>query len=271
MKSLVIGTLWFSSLLSPIEATVDTVRGVQERRLDEVVVPLGDASKYVILAKTGISTVPDSTITGDIAVSPIAAGAMTGFSLTLNSAGTFSTSDQVTGNAFASDYTDPTPTALTTAVSDMETAYTNAAGRPNTDAARINLGAGILGGVNEGGPSTPLTTGVYTFSTDVFVTGQIHFSGSATDVFIIQIAGNLIQSANYNVILSGSVKAENIFWQVAGYVEVGSGAHVEGILLVKTGVTFKTSSSLNGRVLAQTACVLQQATITEKPQSAPSE
>jgi hypothetical protein len=32
--------------------------------------------------------------------------------------------------------------------------------------------------------------------------------------------------------------------------------------LVKTAVTFVTGSSLNGRVLAQTACVLQSATIT---------
>jgi hypothetical protein len=41
---------------------------------------------------------------------------------------------------------------------------------------------------------------------------------------------------------------------------VGASAHLEGTLLVKTDVTFKTSSSLNGRILAQTACVLQDAT-----------
>jgi hypothetical protein len=33
--------------------------------------------------------------------------------------------------------------------------------------------------------------------------------------------------------------------------------------LVKTDVVFVTGSSLNGRVLAQTACNLQMATITE--------
>jgi len=49
---------------------------------------------------------------------------------------------------------------------------------------------------------------------------------------------------------------------------VGAGAHMEGILLVKTDVTFITGSSLNGRVLAQTACVLQSATIVQ-PDSTP--
>jgi len=72
-----------------------------------------------------------------------------------------------------------------------------------------------------------------------------------------------VQSANYNVILSNGALAENIFWQVAGHVVVGAGAHMEGILLVQTDVLFETLSSLNGRVLAQTACNLQMATITE--------
>jgi hypothetical protein len=37
---------------------------------------------------------------------------------------------------------------------------------------------------------------------------------------------------------------------------------MEGVLLVKTDVLFVTGSSLNGRVLAQTAVNLQMATIT---------
>jgi hypothetical protein len=44
---------------------------------------------------------------------------------------------------------------------------------------------------------------------------------------------------------------------------VEEGANMKGILLVKTDVLFKTGSSLNGRVLAQTACNLQMATIKQ--------
>ena len=65
--------------------------------------------------------------------------------------------------------------------------------------------------------------------------------------------------------MTGGVLAKNIFWQVATSVMVGAGAHMEGILLIKTGATFITGSSLEGRVLAQTACVLQSASIVEPP------
>jgi hypothetical protein len=227
-------------------------------------VDLGFADDFVILAKTGISTVPDSVITGDIAVSPIFAPAMTAFAKVMDSSNEFSTSAQVTGNIYAPDYAVPTPAKLTTAVSAMETAYTDAAGRPNPDAARQNLGEGFLGG-NYGGPTNPLTTGVYTFTTGVTLTDEVVFDaeGDATAVFIIQMAGSLSQNANLKVTLAGGALAKNIFWQVATDVTVGAGAHMEGIILAKTAVTFITGSSLNGRVLTQTRCNLQVATITQ--------
>jgi hypothetical protein len=249
------------SILS-LSANAETLRGTRRELQDTPTVDLGTAKNYAILAMTGISTVPDSAITGDIAVSPIVAAAMTGFSFAKDSTDTFATSTQLTGKAYAANYAVPIPATLTTAVSDMETAYTDAAGRPEPVAARINLGAGELGGAY-GGPDAQLTPGVYTFSSSVLLSGNIHFFGSDTDVFIIQIAGNLVQAANYNVILEGGAKAENIFWQVAGFVTVNAGAHMEGIILAKTSVTFITESSLNGRVLSQTACILQKATIVE--------
>jgi hypothetical protein len=92
----------------------------------------------------------------------------------------------------------------------METAYTNAAGRTKGVGARLNLGGGTLGG-DFGGSVNQLTTGVYTFNGDVTIGSSITFNGAASDVFIIQIAGNLMQVANTKVILSGQAKAENIF------------------------------------------------------------
>ncbi|MDP2270610.1 MAG: hypothetical protein Q8N23_13315 [Archangium sp.] len=44
-------------------------------------VNLGSPINYMILAKTGISSVPASVVTGSIAVSPEAATAITGFNL----------------------------------------------------------------------------------------------------------------------------------------------------------------------------------------------
>jgi hypothetical protein len=116
-----------------------------------------------------------------------------------------------------------------------------------------------------------LTPGVYTFGSDVSIGGDITFEGTAgtgdgqgeSDIFIIQITGKLTQTANINVILSNGALAQNIFWQVAQEVVVGAGAHLEGIILAKTSVLFETGSSLNGRVLAQTACDLQKAIISD--------
>ena len=79
-------------------------------------------------------------VAGNIGLSPAAATYITGFSTVLDSSGTFSTSTQVTGEIFVASYTSPTPSMLTTAILDMQTAYTDASGRilPNF----LNLGAG---------------------------------------------------------------------------------------------------------------------------------
>jgi hypothetical protein len=223
-------------------------------------VDLGDANNYAILTKAGITNVPDSVITGNIGVSPITGEAMTGFDFYTCEDGPGSTgSAQLTGIATASNWGDADELSL--AVGAMETAYTDAAGRTNDDAARIDptLGADC------GGATTPLTTGVYTFGTTVSIAEDIYFNGSDTEIFIIQIASYLTLAEGVVVHLEGGAKSENIFWQVAGYVTVGANAQMEGIILGKTAVTFTTGSTLNGRILAQTAASLDMATITEPP------
>jgi hypothetical protein len=137
----------------------------------------------------------------------------------------------------------------------METAYTDAAGRTNSEAARINLAGGLIGGLT-------LTPGMYTFQSDIVISDDLTISGNSTDIFIIQTTGSVVQAAGTGVILIGGVLAKNIFWQAAGMLNMDPGAHMEGIFLVKTSVTLKTGSSLNGRIYSQTACNLQMATIT---------
>jgi hypothetical protein len=219
-------------------------------------VDLRSACNYVILSKTGISTVPYSAVTGDIAVSPIVATAITGFTLTLDASTQFSTSSQVTGKAFGADYTAPTPAYLTQAVLDLEAAYTDALQRPNNNATRTNIGGGTIGGQK-------FSPGVYTFTSGVSITSNITFEGGPDDVFIIQIATTLTQAANTHVILSGCVQAKNIFWSVKTTATIGAGASMQGILLAFEKVDFITGSSLVGSVLSQKAVNLQKATITQ--------
>jgi len=211
---------------------------------------LGTAGNYAILAETGISSAPPSVITGDIGDGPAAASYITGFGLT--AVGTYSTSPQVTGKIYAADYTPPTPGNLTTAVSDMQTAYTDAAGRT---AAYTELYTGDLSGKS-------LNAGVYKWGNSVLINSDVTLQGGANDVFVFEIAGGITQAANTHVILTGGVQAKNVFWQSAQTVSIGTGAHFEGIVLGMTNITLKTGASISGRLLAQTAVTLDQSTVT---------
>jgi hypothetical protein len=221
----------------------------------ELPIGLGTAGNLVILAKSGISTVPGSSVTGDMGVSPIDSTAITGFSLILDGFGTFSTSAQVTGRIYAADYAAPTPVILTTAVSDMETAYTDAAGRTLPD--HTELGTGNIGGMT-------LAPGLYKWGTSVLIDADVTLAGGPDDVWIFQIAGNLTVASAKSVILSGGAQARNIFWQVAGGVgvDIGTTSHLEGIILSQAGINMQTGASMNGRLLAQTAVTLQSNAVT---------
>jgi hypothetical protein len=217
-------------------------------------VGLGAAGDFVVLAKTGISTVPASVVTGNIGLSPAAASFITGFSLVADATNTFSTSTQVTGKVYAATDAPPTSSNLTSAVGNMEGAYTDAASRPTPDF--LELGSGNLGGKT-------LAPGLYKWTSTLTLPENVTFMGGADDVWILQTSGDVSMTAAKNVTLAGGAQAKNIFWQVAGKVTVGAGAHFEGIILCKTQVTLQTGATMNGRVLAQTQVALQQATVTQ--------
>jgi hypothetical protein len=216
-------------------------------------VDLKTAGAYVVLAKSAISTVPSSAISGNLGLSPAAASNMTGFSLVLDATGTFSRSTQVSGMLFGADYAVPTPSNLTTAIGDTETAFTDAAGRAPDF---TEVGAGNIGGLT-------LPAGVYKWGTGVIIPTDVTLTGSATDVWIFQVAGTLVMSGSKKVTLAGAALPKNVFWQVSGLVDIGSAAQFSGVVLTKTAVTVKTGALVNGRLLAQTAVSLQKATITQ--------
>jgi hypothetical protein len=222
-------------------------------------VSLGSAVNYAILAKTGISTVPTSAVTGNVGLSPNARIGLTGWSLIDEPTDTYFTSAQVagTGKLYAADNVGGTTSVdLTTAVADMQTAYTDAAGRAATSAGTTNVGAGTL-------TSLTLTPGVYEWGSAVNIPTDLTFDGSATDVWILKVAGTLDMAAAKNVLLINGALAKNIFWQVSGAVTVGANAHFEGIILGQTAITFGNLASTNGRLLAQTAVTLNANAITQ--------
>ena len=217
-------------------------------------VNLGTAGNFVILAKTGVSTTGTTAVVGDIGVSPVAASYITGFSLIADSTNTFSTSSVVTGKLYAADYAPPTPAGMTTAVSDMETAFTDAAGRTLPDF--TELGAGDISGLT-------LVPGLYKWGTGVLITNAgATLSGGANDVWIFQIAQDLTVNNSAIITLSGGAQAKNIFWQVSGQATLGTAADFKGIILSQTLISLNTGAKMNGRALAQTAVTLDATAIT---------
>ncbi|MBA2662695.1 MAG: DUF3494 domain-containing protein [Bradymonadaceae bacterium] len=216
-------------------------------------VELGSSGDFAILAKSGISVTGASLIVGDVGLSPAAADDITGFGLTAP-ATTFTTSALVTGKVWSADYTAPTPAKLTAAVSAMETAYTDAAGRTSPD--HTELGAGNIDGMT-------LSAGLYKWGTGVSIPTSVTLEGGSNDVFIFQIAQNLTVGNGARVKLSGGVKAENVYWQVAGQATIGTTADFSGIILCKTLITLNTGAKMTGRALAQTAVTLNATALTK--------
>jgi len=223
------------------------------------VVNLGTAGDFAILTKAGITTTGVTSITGDIGVSPIAATGITGFGLIMDSSNEFSKSDPstlVSGKVYASTYSPPTPNKMTTAVSDMETAYTTANGL-TTPAPIVGQGAGNISGLT-------LAPGLYKWGTGVLITDAgVTLAGGANDTWVFQIAQNLTVGSNAIIHLIGGAKPENIVWVVAGKATLGTNADFSGIILSKTLISLNTGAKVNGRLLAQTEVTLTGGTITE--------
>jgi hypothetical protein len=216
-------------------------------------VNLRSAGAYVILAESGISTVPPAVITGDLGISPMTATSVTGFSLIADSTNVFSTSTQVTGKVYAAADAVPTPSNLITAIGDMDLAFTDAAGRaPGV----TELGSGNIGGMT-------LAPGVYKWGTALLIPSDLTLNGSATAVWIFQIAQTLTVSNAVTVHLTGGALAKNVFWQVAASVDLGTTSHLEGIVLCQTMINLRTGASITGRLMAQTAVTLDTSTVTQ--------
>ena len=216
--------------------------------ISQPTVNLGVAGSFAILSKSGITNVYRSSITGDVGASPI-----TGAAILL-------TCPEVNGTIYSVNAAGPLPcritnaSRLTTAVSDMQTAYTSAAGRTNPN--YINLGAGNIGGLT-------LRRGLYKWTTGVTIPTNITISGTSSDIWIFQVAGTLTMSSGVRVILSGGAQAKNIFWQTSGATTLGTTSHFEGTILSQTGINLQTGATINGRLLAQTAVTLQMNTVVK--------
>lgn len=216
------------------------------------------AGNFVILTKTGITNVHTSAITGHIGASPITAAANDNVFCTEITGTIYGADAGYTGSGDVSCFAGAAPdnTLVANAVLDMGTAYNDAAGRTTPDYTELH--AGDISGKT-------LVPGLYKWGTNVLINTDVTLSGGANDVWIFQIAGDVIQAANSSVLLTGGALAKNIFWQVSGGtgVALDTNATFAGVVLAEKGITVNTGTVVNGRLLSQTAVTLDMNTVTQ--------
>jgi hypothetical protein len=235
-------------LVAGCEKSQDTklISGFETKVVPEV--NLGTAGNFAILSKTGITNVYKSVIVGNIGSSPITGAAI------------HVSCDEITGTIYSVDASAPAPCAvvddilLSQAVSDMQTAYTDAAKR--TEPMFLNLNAGQIGG-------QILTSALYKWTSGVTIVKDMTIAGGIDDVWIFQIDGTLTMSPGVNIYLTKGAQAKNVYWQVSGSVTIGTGSHFEGNILGQTNINLLSGASINGRILSQSSVSLQMNSVTK--------
>lgn len=189
---------------------------------------LGAAANFAVLAGSTVTNTGATALTGDLGVSP--GTAVTGFP-----PGTLS------GTIHAGN-----PTAASAMVS-LTTAYNDAAGRT---VAPVTV-AGNVGGLT-------LPPGLYKSTSSLAISSgdlTLDAQGDANAVFIFQIASTLTTTSGRSVILSGSARATNVYWQVGTSATLGTTSAFKGTIMANQSITMNTGASLSGRALARIGAV----------------
>ncbi len=216
--------------------------GMPNQASAQLVVDLGSAADFAVLAGSGITNTGPTVINGDVGSFPTAT--ITGFgSVTLN--GTNHSGDAITQAAKG----------------DLLDAYNDVAGRtPDI----------LFGPIFDMGGMT-LESGVYNGSSSLGVTGILTLDamGDPNAVWIFQAGSTLVTATGSEILLINGAQASNVFWQVGSSATLGTGSDFSGTILAQTSITLETGAVLEGRALALDGAVtLDTNVIVPEPASA---
>ena len=199
---------------------------------------LGTAANFAVLAgTTATNTAVNSTIIGDIGVSP-------GLALT----GPFTTTGTIhLGDAVALQ-----------AQNDLTTAFNSLAAMPVT----LNLTGLDLGGM-------VLTPGVYKFNSSAQLTGTLTLDtlGDPHALFVFEIGSTLTTASGSSVVVKdGLLDAtdDNIYWQVGSSATIETGTAFVGNIVAFASITLTTGATLaSGRALARNGAVTMDGIVAD--------
>ena len=216
-------------------------------------VNLNSVARFGIIAGVGVSNNAGfSEIRNmDVGISPGVRSSITGFP----------PAKIVNGAIYASDDVAPAGTAamLTQAKKDLTDAYLFVEG------ASYSAPIGIAG--DQGGKT--LVAGIYKSTSTLLVqNGDLTLSGSATDVWIFQIASafTTVGGAGGNIVLAGGALAKNVYWQTGSSATIGNYTNFQGNVLALQSITMGSHATATGRMLARNgAVVMTDTNIITKP------
>ena len=201
---------------------------------------LGTASKFVLFttdgAMTGSGTLYLTHLTGNVGSN--LAGSVTGFG---NVDGVLHTADTATGHCTA----------------DVISLYTqfSTAISTGTIASPFGHGDTLIAGVYS-------SVGAATLTSNLVLNGQ----GNPNAVFIFQIGGLFSTDALAKVKLINGALACNVFWQVGGAINIGTGTSIKGTIVANGQIDMtSTHDTLEGRALALNAAVLVSQLVAYTP------
>jgi hypothetical protein len=206
--------------------TIEAVFGVNE----DGPIQMNLTSSFSVLAGTAINNTGNTTLAGDIGVSP--GSTVTGFP-----PGTY------TGNQHLNDST------AVSAKLDLANAYAAAAARKE---GAVTISDGELGG-------RTLAPGVYKSVTGSFtLTGSdltLDGGGNVNVVWVFQSSSSLAVGSGFKVVLVNGANAANIYWQVGGSAAIGANASFQGNIMAYQSISLQDGAKLNGRALALNGAV----------------
>ncbi|TDE44429.1 DUF3494 domain-containing protein [Flavobacterium rhamnosiphilum] len=217
------------------------------------IVNLGSAERFGILSGVGVSNNAGFSIINnmDVGISPGVRSSITGFPPAVI----------VNGAIYASDDIAPVGIAamLTQAKLDLTNAYLFAEG--------ASYSAPITVSGDQGGKT--LVAGIYKSTSTLLVqNGDLTLSGSATDVWIFQVASafTTVGGAGGSIKLAGGALAKNVFWQTGSSATIGDYTSFVGNILALQSITMGSHSTAQGRMLARNGSVVMTHTnIITKP------
>ncbi|HWZ42701.1 MAG TPA: ice-binding family protein [Candidatus Saccharimonadales bacterium] len=189
----------------------------------------GSAASFAVLGSSTVTCTGLSTITGDIGVSP--GSAVTGFPAPCTVVG---------GSIHAAD------AVALQAHHDAALAYSALV----AESCNTNLTGQDLGGLT-------LSPGVYCFDSSAELTGTLNLTGGGPWTF--QIKSTLTTASNSSVLINGHGASQGcspgVFWAVGSSATLGTGTHLQGILIALISDTVTTSANVSGGVFALTGAV----------------